>query len=102
MQQQTVQIIDENNPIDVQTAAAAESSMVVRPDSILFEENSRRKEPEQNAKKSGTKASKLPKFVRGRRGGEQKSRQQQEGQAVQQQSAPKSPLMSVAHSVKVF
>nr|CAD2175263.1 unnamed protein product [Meloidogyne enterolobii] len=86
LQLQTVQIIDENNPIDEpvpkQTMTGDD---VMGVSTITIKETTN----------ITTKTSRLPKFVRRK---EKKDSVEQEEK--KQQKPPKSPLMSVAHSVK--
>jgi hypothetical protein len=102
LQHQTTRIIDENNPIDLQQEEARTS----RPNSVLIELGVDKMEDEENIdsleiggkkQKKTTKASKLPKFVR------MKSRKEgEEARRTVEPKVPKSPLLSVAHSVKVY
>nr|CAD2174914.1 unnamed protein product [Meloidogyne enterolobii] len=86
LQLQTVQIIDENNPIDEpvpkQTMTGDD---VMGVSTITIKETTN----------ITTKTSRLPKFVR-----RKEKKDSVEQQEKKQQKPPKSPLMSVAHSVK--
>ncbi|KAL3077506.1 hypothetical protein niasHS_012212 [Heterodera schachtii] len=101
IQQQTAQIIDENNPIDVEMAPTAEEKEAKTETEHLemieseTEEGKAGKGKMRVAEKGG-KASRLPKMMQ--RKGKAKERVAEDGDKWRKM--PKSPLMSVAHSVK--
>jgi hypothetical protein len=86
-------MIDENNPIDEPIL----KEVIIRPDSMLIESTTSEIENNEGGKGRVEKASKLPKFVRRK----EKSRKENESNENINKE-PKSPLLSVAHSVKVL
>lgn len=95
---QSTRIIDLHNPIDAEMPAADEAV-----DEAFPVEASAERQSDHQAEKRREKASRLPKLMR-RKAKARKEQTVAEGHPQQppvQQVPPKSPLLSMAHSVKV-